>query len=158
MRLSLVLVATAAAARIGLHAQQRAPEGLSFAFLHLFFLLVIAYFSGHVLLRKEPHAGVPGLLRNSLRDVVLYVSLYAIFIYAFNLTLGAPAFQGRLEELVQQGVASGRPEAHVREKLQSFFTPAGYASMTFFGLLALGVLYALLATGLHHKLLRRFRQ
>ena len=54
-------------------------------------------------------------------------------------------------------VAEGQPEEVVRQRLEAFFTPFNYASMTFFALLAAGAVNALLVSVLQHRFLRRLR-
>jgi hypothetical protein len=60
--------------------------------------------------------------------------------------------------MVDRGVAQGQPEEVIRPRMEQFFTPFNYASMTFFALLAVGGFNALVVGLLHHKVLRRFRR
>ena len=44
----------------------------------------------------------------------------------------------------------------IRPRMEKFFTPFNYASMTFFALLVVGGVQALVLGLLHHKVLRRY--
>jgi len=58
---------------------------------------------------------------------------------------------------VDRGIADGQPEEIIRPRLEKFFTPFNYASMTFFALLLVGGFNALAVGLLHHKVLRKYR-
>jgi hypothetical protein len=157
MKLSLLFLAVAIAARLGLFYAGVEIEGFTFGFVLMGLIVLLAFLSGNQLLRAEPNAPLPALFRVGLRSTAFFALVYALFTYGFFQLINTAEFPMRINGLVRDGVASGLTEQVARERLTAFFNPQKYALMTFFGLLSLGAVNALFFAGVHHKLLRKFR-
>ncbi|MCB0794576.1 MAG: DUF4199 family protein [Flavobacteriales bacterium] len=144
--------------RYGLYAMDRAPEGTSFMLVHLLALVLVIFFSGSAALRNDRESGFPLLVRDGFKAAAIYSLLYAVFIWAFFRRIDATHFPERIGQLVSLAKAEGQPEELVRERLELFFTPTNYATMTFFALLAFSALLALLLGLFHHRWLRHLRR
>lgn len=152
----LVLVAVAIALRIGLHAIDIPVEPFQFWPVHLLSLVLIAYLSGYRQLKLDRQSGFGPLMRDGMRDTVVYAVLIALFSWAFYTYLDTTAFADRNALLVEGLVNDGFSEEQASQKVQGFFTPSNYAGFTFLGLMIVGAVNTLLFALIHHKLLRKF--
>jgi len=143
--------------RIALFFSGRAPEGVQFMPVHLLALVLVPFFIGHLLLRREPRAPFPMIMRGSFKGAATYALLQGIFIWAYFKGIDVTEFPMKINALVDQAVADGADEAKVRPRLEGFFTPFKYASATFFVLLVIGAINSFVVSLLHHKVLRRMR-
>ncbi|MCB0792485.1 MAG: DUF4199 family protein [Flavobacteriales bacterium] len=144
--------------RTTLHYIGHDPEGTAFMLVHLLALVVVVFFAGQRQLRMDTASGFPALVREGFKAAAVYTILYAIFIWGYFHTIDTQAFPERIQRMVEMAEQEGRPGDEARRRLQVFFTPFNYATMTFFGLLAIGAFNALLLGVVHHKVLRRFRR
>lgn len=158
MKFTLLLALLAFAIRAGMYYGGIAVAPFRFAPLHLLFLVMIAWYSGHALLRMDPTRGMGELMRAAFQSVVVYSLVSAILIWAYYTAIDDQEFLRYNERLIQGFVAQGHPEAMAREKVGSLYTGGSYAVLTFFGLFMAGTVNALLFAFLHDKLLRRFRR
>ena len=157
MRTAFLIALAAMALRAGLHLAGRPLEGTTFMLVHLLALVLVAYFATAGVLRDDRSTGFPSLMRGAFRSAAVYALLFSVFIWAFYRGLDPGYFPDRIDRMVEMAVAEGQPEEVVRERLEAFFTPFNYASMTFFALLAAGAVNALLVSVLQHRFLRRLR-
>ena len=157
MRTTFLFLAIAISLRIGLFYAGVALPGFTFGFVLLGFVVLLAFLSGFFELNEEPNAPMPALFRAGLRSTAVFALLYACFTYLFFHVINTQEFPTRIDAMVKEAVATGNPEALVRERLNAFFNPGKYAFMTFIGLLSMGALNALLFAIVHHKFLRRLR-
>ena len=65
-------------------------------------------------------------------------------------------YVGGLKEETAERVLARKPENVIRPRMERFFTPFNYTTITFFTVLIAGAFNALLLGALHHKMLRRF--
>lgn len=158
LRAALIIAAIVIAIRAGLHYAGIHVEALEFVPVHLLAVVLVAFLSGHFLLRKDASRGMPDLIRNGMRDTALYAVLIAAFIYIFFTYINVTEFPQRNAMMIDGLVKDGHTREEAKKRVEQFYSPGGYASITFFGLLLLGVLNALLFAALHHKVLRRFRR
>ncbi|MBK9513706.1 MAG: hypothetical protein IPO05_08770 [Flavobacteriales bacterium] len=96
-------------------------------------------------------------MRDGFKSAALYALLSGSLLLAYYNLVEPEHFRLRVEEMVQRGMAEGQPEDIIRPRLEKFFTPFNYASITFFALLAIGGAQSLVIAILHHKVLRRYR-
>lgn len=158
MRTSLIIAGIVIALRTGLYYAGVRVEAMEFVPVHLLAVVLIAYLSGFFLLRADASNGMAALIRNGLRDTALYALLIAFFVYFFFTYINVTEFPERNAMMIDGFVKDGHSEAEARERVERFYSQSGYASITFFGLLMLGVLNTLLFAVVHHKVLRRFRR
>lgn len=144
--------------RIVLYLTGNPPEGTAFMPVHLLALVLVPFFAGHVLLRKEPRVPFPAIMRVTFRSTALYAVLYGIFIWMYYKGIDATEFPMKINAMVEKAVADGGNETDVRAQLERFFTPFNYATITFFALLVIGAINSLIVSLLHHKVLRNLRR
>ena len=97
-------------------------------------------------------------MREGFKSAAVYALLIAVFIWFYFTAVDEHHFTQRVNDMVAKAVASGQSEQAIRPKLEQFFTPFNYTTITFFALLISGAINALLIAILHHKVLRRFRR
>lgn len=158
MRLALIGVGAVMALRLGLFLAGIPPAGTSFMLVHFLVIVTIVFLSGHGLMARDVRTSFPQLMREGFRCAAIYALLYGIFILAYYHSAEPHHFAQRVNEMVARGVEQGQPEKVIRPRMEQFFTPFNYASMTFFGLLAVGGFHAIAVGLLHHKVLRRLRR
>jgi hypothetical protein len=158
MRISLIIAAVAIALRTVLYYAGVRVEAMEFVPVHLLAMVLIAYLSGFLLLRKDPSRGMAELIRAGLRDTAVYALLIAVFAYLFFTYINPDEFVQRNTMMIDEFVKQGHPEAEARAKVERYYSPFSYATITFFGLLLLGVMNTLIFGALHHKVLRRFKR
>lgn len=141
--------------RLVQHHSGRTPEGTDLMLVHFLAIVTIVFIADIRLLRREPHTSFPGLVRQGFRDAAVYAVLTAALVWYFYAHVDPAHFPDRIDAMVRRGMDEGQPEAVIRPRLERFFTPFNYATITFFALLAVSGLQALLIGALHHKLLRR---
>lgn len=156
MKLTLLSATAVMAVRLLLHGIGRPAEGTEFMLVHFLAIVTIIFFAGQRLLRTDPRNGFPDLLREGFRHAAVYAVLIGVFLWIYYTFVEADHFRVRIDQLVAQGVEEGQPEDLIRERMERFFTPFNYATITFFALMAVGAFQTLLIGLLHHKLLRRF--
>lgn len=125
--------------------------------LHLLFIVLIAFFSGHYLLRKDPSRGFGELLRAGFQSEFLYAVLVAVLCWLFYTTIDTTAFSAYNDRLVEGFVEQGHPQGQAREKVDKLYNPFSYAAISFFGSFLAGAFNAIAFAALHHKVLRKLR-
>lgn len=156
MKLTLLAALAVMALRLVLFHMDRTPEGADFMLVHFLAIITVIFFAGQRIMRQDASTVMPDLLREGFKQAALYAVLMMVFLWVYNSTLEAHVFTAKLEERVALGVAEGLPEAEVRERLERFFTPFNYATITFFALLITGAVQSFLIAIVHHKVLRGF--
>lgn len=156
MKLTLLAALAVMALRLVLFHTGRSPEGADFMLVHFFAIITVVFFAGQRIMRKDAGTGMPDLLREGFKQAALYALLMMLFLWVYHSTLEADVFRAKVDERVALGVAEGLPEEQVRERLERFFTPFNYATITFFALLITGAFQSFLIAVVHHKVLRSF--
>lgn len=144
------------ALRSVLFSMGRPAEGTDFMLVHFLAIVTVIYVADARMLRAEPRSGFPDLLREGFRQAALYAVLMLGFLWFYYTQVESGVFQARIDERVAMAVAEGQPEALVRERMERFFTPFNYATITFFALLAVGAAQTFIIGLLHHKVMRRY--
>lgn len=157
MKLSLIGVTAVIALRLGLHYAGRSPEGTDFMLVHFLAIVTIVFFTGQRMLHGDARTSFPDLMREGFKSAAVYAVIFSLFLVLHYRLIDPGHFTTRVNEMVERGIADGQPEAVIRPRLEKFFTPFNYASMTFFTLLIVGAFNALAVGLLHHKVLRKFR-
>jgi hypothetical protein len=157
MTLTLLTALSVIALRLALYFSGRPVEGTEFMLVHFLAVVTLVFFAGHRLLLRDRRAGFPDLLREGFRNAAVYALLMMVFLWMHYNWLEADLFTQKIDERVAMGVAEGQPEELIRERMERFFTPFNYATITFFALLITGAFQAFLIGLVHHKFLRRFR-
>ncbi|HEY0978313.1 MAG TPA: hypothetical protein VGE21_12650 [Flavobacteriales bacterium] len=153
---TLLFVLLAAGIRTGLHHAGYNIGPFEFWPVHLFFLVLIAYLSGYRQLRLDRTSGMGALMRDGIRDTVLYAVLIGVLSWVFYTYMDPNEFAERNAIIIDGLVNDGFSEADARQKVSGFYTPANYAGITFLALLMTGAVNTLLFAVIHHRLLRRF--
>ena len=143
--------------RLVLFSMDRPPEGTDLMLVHFLAIVTVVFFAGQQALGRDRNVSFPDLMRDGFKSAALYALLTGVLLLAYYSYVEPEHFHQRVEEMVQRGMAEGQPEEIIRPRLEKFFTPFNYASITFFALLAIGGMQALVIAILHHKLLRRYR-
>ncbi|HRH70218.1 MAG TPA: DUF4199 domain-containing protein [Flavobacteriales bacterium] len=156
MALTLLTALAVIIVRLTLFHMGRPPEGTDFMLVHFLAIVTIVFFTGQRLLSRDPRSSFPDLMRSGFRNTAVYSLLIGIFLWVFFSYIDTQEFPNKINERVSAVVAEGRTEAEARAGLESFFNPFNYASITFFTLLIVGAINALIIGLLHHKVLRRF--
>lgn len=157
MNLPLIGVFAVMALRVGLFYAGRPPEGTQFMLVHFLAIVTIVFFTGQRILGRDVRASFPDLMREGFKSAAIYAVIYGLFLLAYYHWVEPTHFYQRVEDMVTRGIADGQPEDIIRPRLEKFFTPFNYASMTFFALLLVGGFNALAVGLLHHKVLRKYR-
>ncbi len=158
MFLTIFAAGAIMALRLVLFSMGRPADGTDFMLVHFLAIVTVVFFADARLLRAEPRSGFPDLLREGFRQAALYAVLMLGFLWLYYTQVEAGLFQERIDERVAMAVAEGQPEAVVRERMERFFTPFNYATITFFALLAVGAAQTFVIGLLHHKVMRRYAQ
>src|SRR5690606_26190566 len=133
-------------------------EGMDMMLVHCLAIATVVFFTDKRLLDRDVSAGMAEFLRGGFTSAALYALLTGIFIWFHFNMIETEHFPDRWNEMVAAGVAEGKSEDEIRPQIEQFFSPFNYASLTFFGLLLIGAINAVLIAALHHKLLRKVRQ
>ena len=149
MKLTLITAASVIGLRLLLLNMGRPPEGTEFMLVHFLAIVTLVFFTGQRLLSTDRSTPFPDMMRDGFKNAAVYALIYSVFVFAYY------KFADRINGLVQAGVESGNPEDVIRPRMEQFFTPFNYASMTFFTLLAVGAFNAVTIGLLHHKVLRK---
>lgn len=158
MTLTLITAIVVIAVRLAMFHFGRPAEGTDFMFVHFMAIVTIVFFTGKKALTDDPRTGIGELLRDGFKNAAVYALIMGIFLWFYYTNIESTYFQMRIDSLVKLGVAEGNPEEIIRPRLEKFFTPFNYASMTFFVLLIVGAVNAMLIGLLHHKVLRKVMQ
>jgi hypothetical protein len=153
----IAAIAVAALRAIMFHTGRVAEPG-DLLFVHFMAIVTVVFFSNKSLLERDRNVPITELLRIGLRNASVYALLTAVFIWMHYETIEAAAFPDRIEELIRRGLAEGQDEGIIRPRIEKFFTPVNYATLTFFALMIAGAINALLIGILHHKFLRNIRR
>ena len=156
MKLAFFTAFAVLALRAGLYYSGHAPEGTDFMLVHFLALTTVVFFAGHHVISKDPQVGFPELVTIGFRNAALYAIFIGIGIWVYYHFIDVEEFPRKIQERVDAVVAKGVSEEEAREGLERMFNPFSYASITFFSLLAIGLMNALVVALLHHKVLRRF--
>lgn len=158
MALALITAFAVMALRIGLHLAGIRPEGMDFMLVHFLALVTVIFFSGERILRRHSASGFPELLREGFRTAAAYALALGLFTWVFYLWIDVDHFRLRVDEMVLRGMMEGQPEEIIRPRLEQFFTPFNFATITLFALLVVSGILSLFIAAIQHKVLRRFRQ
>lgn len=157
MKLTLITAGAVIGLRLLLFKMGRPPEGMDFMLVHFLALVTLVFFIGQRRLAEDRSIPFPELMREGFRNAAVYALLFGVFLLIYYNVVEPHFFSHKVDDLVALGVADGQPEEVIRPRIEKFFTPFNYASMTFFALLAVGVFNAVTVGLLHHKVLRKFR-
>lgn len=155
MKFTLITVGAVIGLRLALFAMGRPPEGTDFMLVHFLAIVTIVFFTGQRMLTADRYCPFPDMLRDGFRNAAVYSLLFAVFIFAYYKLVEPQYFGDKIDMLVAAGVAEGQPEDVIRPRLEQFFTPFNYTTMTFFSLLIVGAFNAFAIGLLHHKVLRK---
>ncbi len=155
MKLALITSFLVIALRFALFKTGHPAEGTDFMFVHFMAIVTLVFFQGKRMLLNDPLTGIADLLREGFKVSAIYALLIGIYLWIHYTYVESAYFGARIDALVALGVAEGNPEELIRERMEKFFTPFNYASMTFFVLLIVGAVNTMLIGLLHHKVLRR---
>ncbi|MDX9749756.1 MAG: DUF4199 family protein [Flavobacteriales bacterium] len=158
MILPLLAAIAVIALRLVLHTIERPVEGTGFMLVHFLALVTVVFFAGARLLRQDRHTPIAMLLRTGFRSAAVYAVAMAVFLYAYFTWYDPSYFQQRIDHLVWRGVSEGQPEAIIRPRMEQFFTPFNYATITLATLLLSGGILTVIAAVFQHKVLRRLRR
>ncbi len=156
MFLATLVALAVCALRMILFYLGRPPEGTDFLIVHFFALVTIVFFTDQRLLKTDKAAGFPDLMREGFKSAAVYALIVALFIWIYYAAVESHYFEHKVNTMVAKGVAEGQPENVIRPRMERFFTPFNYTTITFFTMLIAGAFNALLLGALHHKMLRRF--
>lgn len=134
------------------------PEGLDFLLVHLLALVTVVFFTDSRVLSASSDASFPELMREGFKSAALYSLVFSAFIWFYYLNVEPHYFEHKVNTMVAKGLAEGQPESIIRPRMERFFTPFNYTTITFFTMLIVGAMNALLIGMLHHKVLRRLRR
>jgi hypothetical protein len=134
------------------------PEGTDFMLVHFLAVVTVVFFTDHRLLTTDQRTSFPDLMREGFKSAALYALIFGLFIWIYYRAIEPDHFAQRINIMVQEGLAAGQPESIIRPRLEQFFTPFNYTTITFFALLLTGAFNALAIGLLHHKVLRRLRR
>lgn len=157
MNLTLITAGAVIGLRLLLFYLGRPPEGTDFMLVHFLAIITLVFFTGQRALSADARTPFPDIMRDGFRNAAVYALLFGVFIFVYYKVVEPTYFADKINVLVYTGVADGQPEDVIRPRIEKFFTPFNYASMTFFALLAFGAFNALAIGLIHHKLLRRLR-
>ena len=157
MLLALLAAIAVFILRLVLFSMDRPPEGTDFMLVHFLAIVTVVFFAGQRALGRDRLVPFPDLMRDGFKSAALYALLSGVLLLAYYTYVQPEHFHVRVDEMVHRGMAEGQPENIIRPRLEKFFTPFNYASITFFALLAIGGMQALIIAIIHHKLLRRYR-
>mgnify|MGYP001166943626 CR=1 FL=1 len=155
MRLALITAVAVMGLRVVLYYNGKAPEGIDFMLVHFLAISTVVFFACYKALRDDLSTGFPMLVQVGFKSAALYALLIGVLIWLYYTRIDLEEFPRKIQERVDAVVAAGGEEAGARQGLEKLFNPFGYASITFFALLAAGGCNALLIGLLGHKLLRR---
>jgi hypothetical protein len=158
MLLALVTALMVMLARMAMFYAGHPPQGTDFMLVHFFALVTVVFFAGFGTLRHEPGSGFPGLFRNGFRAAALYALLMGAFLWTYHAHIDAGRFDMEVEKRVMRAVEEGFDELMMRPRIERFFSPFNYASISFFAMLSGGAALSLVSAVLHHVVLRRFRR
>ncbi len=142
--------------RLALYLLGRPVEGMDFMLVHFLAIVTVVFFTGQRMMMRDPWVGFPDLLRNGFRNAALYALMMGTFLWLYYVWVEDGKFEAHVDMMVQRGVAEDQPEEIIRPRMEQFFTPFNYATISFFAMLITGAFQALLIGLVHHKLLRRF--
>lgn len=151
-----IVLLVAIGLRIGLHAAAYTVPPFEFWTIHLLALVLLAYLAGYRELRDDRNSSMNDLIRISLRDVVLYAVVIAVFSWVFYTWLDTSSFPARNALLIEGFVNDGIPRAEAEARVGNVLSPANYAGISFLALMITGSLSALIMSLVHHRVLRRF--
>ena len=143
--------------RTALHYSGVAVAPFDFALVHLLFIVLATWFSGHFLLRRDPSRGFGELMRTGFQSAMLYAFLLGTFTWCFYKFIEPDAFAAYNERLIQGFMAQGHQAGEARRKVEGLYNGLNYSVLSFFGLLMAAALNTVVFALVHHKLLRRFR-
>ena len=155
IRLTVPIALLAILLRWTLHSNGTITDGFGFAPFHLLLLLAAVFFAGWRAWRSEPALEVPGLFRAGFRAAAVYALISAVFSYVLYTVIDPLFFPIHINEMIDAAVAQGRSEAEAREKVEAFFSPFKYATITLAAFMVVGAVDAMVCALLHHKVLRK---
>lgn len=126
--------------------------------LHLLFIVLATFFSGHLLLNRDPSRGFGELVRAGFQAVFAYAFLISLFSWFFYRAIDTTAFSTYNARLVEGFVEQGHGRDESWEKVNALYNATSYTAITFFGIFLAGSFNALAFAALHHKVFRRFRR
>lgn len=158
IRVTLLLALLALVLRLGLFYAGIRIAPFDLIPLHLLFIVLVAFFSGHLLLNQDPSRGFGELMRAGFQAVFIYALLVSLFTWFFYRVVDTGTFNEYNARLVEGFVEQGHGRDESWDKVNALYNATSYAAITFFGLFLAGSFNALAFAALHHKVLRRFRR
>lgn len=158
MTLAFLTAFAVMAMRIVLHLLGTTPEGMDFMLIHFLAIVTVVFFTGERLMRGHNPVGFPDLMREGFRNAAIYALLLGLFTWLFFTFIDTDHFRARVDDMVLRGMREGQPEGIIRPRLEKFFTPFNYATITFFALMVVSAILSFILGLLHHKVLRALRR
>lgn len=155
MLLAILTALTVIALRMILFGMDMPAKGTDFMLVHFLAIATVVFFAGLKQLRTNRQSGFPDLVRAGFKCAAVYALLLMVFLWIYHARIETGSFERRIEELVFRAVEEGAAEHQARQRFMGFFTPFNYASMSFFAMLAIGGINALVIGAMHHRILRR---
>jgi len=155
MALAILTALAVIALRLILFGMDMPAQGTDFMLVHFLAIATVVFFAGLKQLRTNKQSGFPDLVREGFKGAAVYALILMAFLWLYYARIETGSFERRIEELVFRAVEEGAVELEARRRFMGFFTPFNYASMSFFALLAISGINALVIGAIHHKLLRR---
>ena len=158
MLLPLLAALAVTTLRMVLHTVGSPVEGSAFMLIHSLALVTVVFFAGVQVLRSDRTASLPPLMRANFRSAAVYALATAVMLWAYYTWFDPQYFPHRIDQLVAMGVGEGQPETVIRPRMERFFTPFNYATITLAALLLCGAVLAGISAVFQHKVLRRVRR
>ena len=125
-------------------------QGKYTIFLHLFLLMAAAYIA---VTSTNKESDWVDQIKAGMKAVSVYAILYCAFLYFHYKYIDTIYFEERISAIVEGIPEDGKNKGI--KKLNSFFTPFNYATITLVSFMASGAVYSFLVTALDRKVLRR---
>lgn len=158
IKVTLLLAMLALVLRVGLFYAGVHVAPFALIPLHLLFIVLATFFSGHLLLNNDPSRGFGELMRAGFQSVFVYALLVSLFSWFFYRVIDTTAFHDYNARLVEGFVEQGHGRDESWERVDALYNATSYAAITFFGIFLAGSFNALAFAALHHKVFRRFRR
>lgn len=158
MLLALLAAFAVISLRMVLHAIGHPVEGTAYMLVHFLAIVTVVFFAGFRVLQNDRQASIAVLLRTNFRSAAVYAVAMAFFLWLYFTFFEPDHFQQRVDHLVWRGVSEGQPEEIIRPRMEQFFTPFNYSTITLAALLISGAILTVVAAVFQHKVLRRVRR
>lgn len=135
------------------------PSGSSqpfFILIHLLLLLVGVFFA---LLWQNNASGFIEDVKEGMKTVGIYSSANAIFLFFYYKFVDVNHFPNRIAAIVEKTneLPAGKSIDEMTATYEQFFTAFNWATISLVSWIIVGLLYTLIFTILHRKVLRKFK-